>query len=275
MKPDKSSTRYLLLFCLAKAVISVLAPGSSVASAQTSPMELPAFTIPAVASIRGQQNSEWRSELVIYNRAERVAELKLVFRTSAPVGSERGTTIQVLPGVSTYSNVLVDLGFVSTSEFAGGIGSLLVYTNEPNIYVTSRTYNVTAGLSAAEEIPGYSPDQLIRAGEKAVVIAPSDPTTYRFNYGIAVSSLTRAAATIRRFSRSGVLVSQESFVLAPPPTEFLYGYNPIFHRQWALRDGTGSEIIEVVVTEGAIVLYGSAVSQTTGHPLYTPPIRVK
>lgn len=252
------------------AILAFILVGHLPASAQTSPRALPTFTVPSVALIRGQNGSVWRTQLVIYNRGSAPADVTLEYRTGMAVPSQHSKALTVAPGISTFDNVLFDVFRLSE-----GIGAILVYADGHEIYVTSRTSNIAAGLTAAEEIPGYSPSELIHAGQKAFVLAPSDPTAYRFNYGVAIASTDRAAMNIRILDQNGRLRREQTYIVAPPPPEFSFRYHPYYHRQWGLADASASDIIEVSVSEGAVVFYGSAVSQTTGHPLYSPAIRIK
>lgn len=251
-------------------LVFAISTGQMFAQVTPFPTEEPTFTIPAVAVIGGQDGSAWKTELLLVNRGTGAAEVTLLFRTALPIGQQFAESIDVEPGLTVYQNVLPDV-----FGFEVGLGSLLVYTESEDVYVTSRTFNTATGLSAAEEIPGYSAADLIRTGEKAIVFAPSDPAAYRFNYGIAIASATRASVDIRILDRTGAVRRSFTLSVAPPPPEYTFHYYPVFHRQWALFDAAGGDMVEITVTEGAAVLYGSAVSRSTGHPLYAPQIRVK
>jgi hypothetical protein len=142
-----------------------------------------------------------------------------------------------------------------------GLGTLdVVPTSGPAPVVNARIYNDggaagTVGFSEA----ALRPQDALQTGETGILIAPSDLTRFRFNLGVRTLS-SGVTATIEVWDAAGALV-----------TTVQKQYPKTFFLQAKASDFLGVDVpadasVEITVTAGSAVFYGSVVDNVTQDP---------
>lgn len=213
--------------------------------------------IPVIASTPGLFGSRFKTAVQIHNATDTPVTGKLVFHpqgTPASAGDPalayslgRGQTIW-------YDDLLPAMG-------AGGIGTLdiLPENGQPPVSVV-RVFNDagakgTTGMTEEQ----VAPDQELKKGQRGVLIAPLDPSRFRYNIGVR-SGTDGADMTVTIRSRAGAVI--KSFPLSYPPNTFM---------QNASQDLLGmslgpSDSISFHIDNGSAIVYGATTDNTTQDP---------
>jgi hypothetical protein len=199
----------------------------------------------------GDGGAFFRTQLQLHNPGEQPIAGNLVFRPmdgSAP----RTFGYALAPHETTEVGHLVE-GFVSID---------VVPLTGPLPVGTMRVYN-DGGDNGAPGLlaPLVDVADALRAGDHALLIAPADAAALRYNIGIrsldAGASLT---LTLRR--TNGTIAATANRTLAP---------NTLIHQTATSLLGVAIEdddAIEIHVTAGSAIVYGSAVENTSQDPSF-------
>lgn len=222
--------------------------------------------IPVVGSLTGGFGSQFRTEMQFFNpQTSGSMACKLVFHPAGTAGSAADTTRLVIlnPGeVFSTADVVVAMGQT-------GIGSLDISVpagqNVP--IILTRVYNDagaegTSGLT--EEPIVVSQDiaistKLLARGVTGFLVAPRDPVRTRFNIGVRT---LYSGATIH------VTVRNPDGVVLRTATR-TYTANYFVQTDVASFTGgpiTGDESIQITVSSGSAIVYGSTTDNTTNDP---------
>lgn len=239
--------------------------------------------IPAVAHAPGA-NSQWRSDVRMFNSLSSVMSYQLTFTPTATNGTVIGkrTIFQVKPNATIALDDLVKqwFGIGSLGESGGGvleIRPLSATGNTLNLstIVSSRTYNVTATGTFGQFIPAIPFAEFI--GKADATIAPvislqqvSQNGRYRTNLGLVEGSGQPATVSISVFSSTGTKLGTYEVALQPAEHRQLDAF--LADKGIELSDGR----IEIAVTAGTgkVTAYASVVDQTTNDALLVSPVEV-
>lgn len=225
-----------------------------------------ARVIPVVGSLTGGFGSQFRTEMQFFNpQTSGSMVCKVVFHPAGTAGSTSDTTrlVTLDPGeVFSTPDVVVAMGQT-------GIGSLDISVpagqNVP--IILTRVYNDAGadGTSSLTEEPiVVSQDieiytKLLARGVTGFLVAPRDPARTRFNIGVrTLYSGATIHVTVR--NRDGVVLRTATRT---------YTANYFVQTDVASFTGgpiTGDESIQISISSGSAIVYGSTTDNTTNDP---------
>ncbi|HEX6086942.1 MAG TPA: hypothetical protein VF266_20600 [Thermoanaerobaculia bacterium] len=235
-------------------------------SASGTATEWMARVIPVVGSVPGAFGARFKTEMQFFNpQTSGSMTAKLVFHPAGAAGSSSDTTRLVMldPGeVFSTADVVAAMG-------QSGIGSLDISVpagqNVP--VILTRVYNDAgaAGTSSLTEEPievstGVAiRTNLLARGVTGFLVTPRDPERTRFNIGVrTLYSGATIQVTLR--NSAGVVVRSvtrtytANYFIQTDAASFVGG--PI----------AGDETIQISISSGSAIVYGSTTDNTTNDP---------
>lgn len=226
-----------------------------------------ARVIPVVGSTAGGFGSHFKTEMQFFNPSTASGNIvcKVVFHPADVAGSSTDTTrlVTLAPGeVFSTADVVAAMGQT-------GVGSLDIWTpaGQSTPIIITRVYDDqgvdgTAGLME-EAIPVSDAiaigTNVLARGVTGFLVAPRDPARTRFNIGVrTLHSGATIHVTVR--DRNGVVVRNvtrtytANYFIQTDAATFLGG--PI----------AGDESIQISVSSGSAIVYGSTTDNTTNDP---------
>lgn len=237
-----------------KNVVAVLA----IVIATSSFAETLRGVVPVVGSTAGAFGSNFRTELQLHNRSSIAMKGRLVFHPQGRSAADGDASIPfVLEPRQTihYGDVVASLG-------QSGLGSLdlmLESGGVPSVVARAFDDKGEAGTSGAT-VAVVEPSSALRSGDSAVLLTPSDRTSYRFNVGIRTLAAP-ARIRVSIYGSNGIL-RKAAFERAYAPSWFEQRSGDSFANEVLLAD----EAIVVEVLEGELVLYGTTTDNKTNDP---------
>ena len=242
-------------------------PGGVLAlAASGTATEWMARVIPVVGSLAGNFGSQFKTEMQFFNpQTTGSMTCKLVFHPAGVAGSSNDTTRLVVldPGeVFSTADVVAAMGQT-------GIGSLdvSVPANQAVPMLMTRVYNDAgaAGTSSlTEEAVPYTTSvdvdmNVLARGVTAYLVTPRDPNRTRFNIGVRTLYLG-ASVSITVRNSDGTVVRTVSRT---------YTANYFVQTDAATFAGgpiSGDQTIQISVSSGSAIIYGSTTDNTTNDP---------
>lgn len=232
------------------------------------PYENATMIFPVVAHNKGALNTDWRSDVRIFNAAEsQEAEIRLLLIPAADMSSvePRQTDVVVPHGSVVALDDVVQVRF----GVDAGKGSLLVLDSTGTVtYGTSRTFTEsdsgTYGQFIAPEVDGGSSTG---AGDPAVIVLPTAGADQRVNIGITelTGQSTNVAVTLIDSNNGGALGASTFHTIRGFTNLQLNGLLPDIERA-----GTNDPYVAVTVVQGTgrVTAYGSVIDNRTGDAVF-------
>ncbi|HUO84000.1 MAG TPA: M36 family metallopeptidase [Thermoanaerobaculia bacterium] len=226
-----------------------------------------AVMIPAVAHVRGAEQTEFVSDVRLLNRSSLPLETMAILTPSGTDGRDQFRAIRLRleagQSLELADTVLRDflLEGVGNLEFRGDLEDLLI---------TSRNYNNAPGATYGQHIPPALPGQSAAAGD-GILLIPQIRNTNHFRSNIGFAEIAGGSGTIRFAIHDpyGNLIDTSTIPVLP-----------FSHLQIPVLGGIGGRqaaaaSVRVTVSEGdaRIVAYGSTVDNGSGDPVFIPARR--
>lgn len=232
------------------------------------PYENTTMIFPVVAHTEGALDTEWRSDVRIFNAAGwQEAKIRLLLIPPSGEGSigPRQTDVIVPHG----SVVALDDLVLKRFALEAAQGTLLV--QDPSgtvVHGTSRTYTTsdsgTYGQFVAPEVEGAHSTGV---GEPAVIVLPTAGADHRVNIGITevTGQPTSVAVTLIDSTSGGALGASTFHLVEGFANVQLNGILPDHE-----RTGDADPYIAVTVVQGAgrVTAYGSVIDNRTGDAVF-------
>ena len=214
--------------------------------------------IPVVAKAAGAQNSQWLSELTLFNAGKKAVDVTLEYLPLGIMGQTPVRTVTLQPGA------LFDQADILGWFNVQGTGSLTVRCADEartSLGVQSRTYAVTEAGTFGQAVPAI-PVSLIPSGKAELfLILPPDPVKERFNFGIRTLGAT--SVTWQYLAADGTLLGQVDKAYAGEVIEqYNAGAGAFF--------GTNQQgrLVKGVLNSGQAILYASRVDNGTNDGVF-------
>ncbi len=219
--------------------------------------------IAASAHAAGVSDSQWRTDVSVFNPTEATAEISLSFLPSDQDGRDAAcVSVGTAGGMSQF--FFEDV--IASALDSSGTGGLVLYSNASDLQVTSRTYAQTANGTFGQTIPGRRVGEAVADGETGVLLQLHQNDNYRTNIGFLNTAKTASAVEVVLYDGNGASVGSRSFGLKP------YGH---LQKGQIYRLVSESNITngraEVTVSGGPVLVYGSVVDAATSDPSYVEP----
>jgi len=219
--------------------------------------------VPVVGSVTGGFGSQFKTDVQLLNPGGTTLTGTMIFHPSGTSGqqSDPNITYSIPAGhVVTYPDLVGSLGRT-------GIGSLdfLIASGQSAPVTITRVYNDggtngTSGFTEELVATAASDAHIMFQGATGYMIAPPDPAKARFNIGIRTLS-QGATLTARLKDQNGTTL-----------VTVTKSYQPNWFEQptaSALFSGAtigGNYIVEISVSSGSAIIYGSTTDNTTNDP---------
>lgn len=222
--------------------------------------------VPVSAQTPGAGDTNWRTELTLFNASEFSVDVRLDYLPDA--GSRGSRQLNLRAGESvTFASVLFDL-----FGLASGAGAIFVEATNPlatpSLKIASRTFTTSPAGTYGLFVPG----EISPSGEPYLYVTGlAANTSFRTNIGLVNNSDQTIGISITSFDESGAPLGQSSTSLEPrrfrqtalttlfPSTEF--------------PDGPISLRITASVPS-ALTAYASCVDNLSHDPTYMPAVPV-
>lgn len=224
--------------------------------------------IPVVGSVKGNQGSDFKTELQIFNPSDETVQYRLVFRRAGVAGSATDTFKDVPVGPKYTERFADIIGAMNQT----GLGSVdvIVPAEKAIPVIATRIYNDAGAAGASglneEGIPIPLPDDsltgtnVLRRGVTGYLIMPLNQGSTRFNVGVRT---LHAGATILVKTRNMFGVEIGSRSVSYPPHYFIQMDAVTFTNTTSF---SGSDSIEITVIYGSAIVYGASTDNKTNDP---------
>ncbi len=221
------------------------------------PVDVLAAVFAVAGSTAGSFGSYFRTSLQLHNPGTTTMTGKLVYHPANSAGSGSDPSLSYSLGpyqTVSYNDVIAEMG-------RGGTGSLDLLTTTGSAPLTAlRIYNDAGekGTSGMGLDP-LAPLDALQSGQTAVLIAPADPSKFRFNIGVrTLSSAVSMQIAVR--DKDGVLRNSTT-----------QSWGPTFFTQLSASAIAGidlrpSDSIAFTINSGSAIVYGAMTDNTTQDP---------
>jgi hypothetical protein len=224
-----------------------------------------AIYLPGVASISGENGSQWQSDVTIFHTGRGAATITMTYVAEDGEEPFPWLTFDLDPGGARVFNDVLD--FFPGSD--GSKGYLIISSSYNVPIVTATTYNVAAEGTYGQSLAPFTSEQCIAAGDRAFLIglrSSGDLSSgYRSNVGLLNTSQT-SEAEVWIFKdippdKNG-LYSAKAYTLAPGQFIQRNIYNDLGYEGEAISSPLRIE----VGSGGPVAVYGSVIDNVTQDP---------
>ncbi len=239
-------------------------PPSPSATAEGGPLY-----IPAAAHVSGAAETDWRTDLEIYNPGSQQAgfEISLLEKNqSNPAPATVGFSL--VSGMAVrYDDVLN-----SVFDFTGSAG-LRITATSGEVVAVSRTYNQTSVGTYGQFIGSDVEANAIEAGQEGRIIQLthnlSNNTGYRTNVGFLNCTTETIAVRAELYTSDGDRLGTRSYDLEP----LMFSQKDRIFEQVTDEDVADGYVVVTTATPGGrFFAYASVVDNRTGDPVYIPAV---
>jgi len=220
--------------------------------------------VPVSAATPGAGDTNWRTELTLYNASEFSVDVRLQYLPDA--GPQSSRQIDLRAGESaTYANALLELFGLSS-----GAGAIFVEATNPlatpSLKVASRTFTTSRSGTYGLFVPG----EISPSGEPYLYLtglaANSD---FRTNIGLVNNSDQSIGVSMTTFDTSGSPLGQSSTFLEPRT----FRQTPLTTLFPSTIFPAGTISLRITAsTPSALTAYASVVDNRTQDPTYMPAV---
>ena len=231
--------------------------------------------IPGVAHAQGASNTNWKTDLNIYNPASGDVIVNLTYYRYGFDGFHIGTRLDAIP--SKGSRILKDVLSIFpglTSNEAGFIEASVDNGVSPQPLLSARTYN---DLGAAGTFGQFIPSFDCEAGgalngQHMYFTGLSSNTSFRLNLGIINGSQTGdAQVAVQLYSSYGLVLGQHTYYLQFHPMGFQVS-NDTLMTDLGVTAPFDNATLSFTVNGEDVFGYTSSVDNMTTDPIFITPI---
>jgi hypothetical protein len=218
------------------------------------------YLVGGMAHAEGENDSQWRSKLVLLNssESEAVAALEYVSSTeSTPVD------VTLLPGeMAAWDDVTVDLFDAEDSSGAIRVDA------DGTMAVTARTYNLSDDGTFGQFLPGVAESQTLVSGQTGLLSQLANNDQFRTNIGFVNLSDHACHVRITLHDAAG---NQVGDVRSPRiPASGWNQDNDIFNKAGAGEHDNAWARVELVTEECSVWGYASVIDRRSNDPTTVP-----
>jgi hypothetical protein len=225
--------------------------------------------LPAAAHVGGAANTDWRTDLEVYNSGTTPAQFEVaLLPRDGNNSSPAAVPFSLLSGRSIrYNDILFSVfGFT-------GSAALRIEASAGEVTVTSRTFNQTDAGTYGQFIGGTPLSRAISYGQEGRIIqlsqSQSNDTGYRANVGFLNCTSETIYVQADMYLWDGVFLGTRNFELGP------YSFiqrERIFRAVTQNEVSDGYVVVRTLTPTGKFFAYASVVDNRTGDPIYIPAI---
>ncbi|RLE18021.1 MAG: hypothetical protein DRJ65_21970 [Acidobacteria bacterium] len=218
------------------------------------------YIVPAAAHAAGQNNTNWLTDLDLYNPGNTDLDTEISF---LPSGADN-SSVEIHEVTINEGSAQSFPDVVATLLDASGSGAIAI-TTRGELLIASRTYNNAAEGTFGQFIPGASADNAVGAGQSVRLIGLAGNASFRTNIGIANASAKAATVVIDLLDGFGEIMATRDESLEA------FGWlqiNEIFVKENIDDVEAATALVRNTSSEAAIMAYASIVDEITGDPTY-------
>ncbi|MEN8163099.1 MAG: PKD domain-containing protein [Acidobacteriota bacterium] len=225
------------------------------------------FLVAAAAHVGGLEDTDWRTDLEIYNLNPTPANMQLkLLKSGEDNSSPPSVPMTLKPGACV--RMADALNKVFSHE---GTAALEVDSLSGNIVVSSRTFNTTDAGTFGQFLPGVGPGGSVTFGQEARIIQltqdTSDDTGFRTNIGFVNRAPNTTRVETDLYTSDGVHLGTVTTRLDPFEHRQI---NRIFRQSTSAPVANGYAIVTTSSADGSFVAYASVVDNASGDPIFIP-----
>jgi hypothetical protein len=225
--------------------------------------------IPAAAHVSGAADTDWRTDLEIFNPGAGMAsyEISLLEKNQA-------NPSPVTAGFSLVAGMAVRYDDILESVFGfTGSAGLKIEATTGEILAVSRTYNRTDEGTYGQFIGAALEGEAIGDGQEGRIIQlshnRSGDSGFRTNVGFLNCTGSTAAVQVELRTSEGELLGSRSYSLGP----FMFTQKDRIFEEVTTSDvADGYVVTRTTTTGGRFFAYASVVDNRTGDPIYIPAV---
>ena len=223
------------------------------------------YVLPAAAKAQGANNTNWLSDVVIYNPAGAEASVYCYFLRSGQPNTEAPGSEIILPAFR-----FVRVGDIVGSMFRQNnlAGALVMASSQP-LVITSRTYNDPPEKEGTygQFIPATLSSKLLKNGEEGILLHLAKNAGFRTNVGAANAGAGSIDVNFAFYRPDKSLIGNWPYTLRP------YEH---YQKNFVLDDLTSTNVDDAYAvvtcsTPGALyTAYASVADNISSDPIFIP-----
>jgi len=223
--------------------------------------------VAAAAHVGGLEDTDWRTDLEIYNPQTVPVGFQVNLLVSGEDNSSPPSVTMTLKQSSTQR-----LSDVLDTVFSHeGTGAIEVHSLSGDLIVASRTFNTTDAGTFGQFLPGVGPAATITSGQEARIVQlaqdTTDDTGFRTNIGFVNRAPTTTNVKTDLYTSDGVHLGTVTTRLDPFEHRQI---NRIFRQVTSVPVTNGYAVITTSSAGGSFVAYASVVDNASGDPIFIP-----
>lgn len=216
------------------------------------------WIVPAAAHAPGAAGTVWRTDLRIVNPSEAAAEATVILLVSGADNTalDRRASVSIPPGGQIAIGDVLDELFDET-----GTAGLLVESENPDLLVTSRTFNLAPDGTYGQFIPGIRAGDAVPVGQPGHLVFLTADSDFRTNLGFAAAGPQAGSVEVTLVAPGGAVLGSASFGVEA------WGQRQVNDLFGALGAPGAGAARAVVRATAPVVVYASMVDNRTGDPI--------
>jgi len=220
--------------------------------------------IAVVGRTSGQQNTDWRSNVHLYNPTGATQTVTMQFFSQGPLVTN---SVEVLPGRTVKVKDVVSELFGSLT---GDVAGSLHLTAERGLLAISNSFNETEKGTYGQFIPARAIADLLVVNDFGHILQLARNASYRSNIGFSEYSGVATEVELIIFGVDGKQLGKANFRI--PPFSNLQ-VNDVFRNLNIQGDVSAAQARVRVLSGGAIYAYASVVDNRTGDATFVPALK--
>jgi len=224
--------------------------------------------IPASAHVSGALDTNWRTDLEIYNPGQSQASVTVALLKAGTSNQNPQTRTYTLdPGESRrFADALM-----SMFGYDGG-AAIRVVNNTGMAALTSRTYNLTDDGTYGQFVGGVISQNAIQPGQEGRIVQlthnRSTTSGFRTNIGFVNATASQITVDVDMYRANGSFLGTKSWAL--DPYEFRQ-IDKIFQKVVSGDVDDGYAVLSSPTPGGAFFAYGVVIDNVSSDPIYITP----
>ena len=221
--------------------------------------------LPASSRAAGINNTQWTTDLTLFNRSSTTAHALLSFLTNDR--DNRANDPMSLVTLGPLATVTIKNVVESNFALTNSSGGIQIAADVSNLLATSRTFNSGGGTGTyGQGIPGVVSGEGLAPGKVVYLIGLTENADFRTNIGFlnGTGNATTVSVTLR--DSEGAVLATHAYTLEP------LAYKQVSKIFVALGAGEQTNArAEISLTQGSggpVFVYSSIVDNKSGDPVY-------
>ena len=227
------------------------------------------YIVPASAKAIGQNQTNWLTDLSIYNpNSENIYVYAYFLKSGEDNSNAEGIEILINSLKMHKIKDLLSNLFAENNTFGA-----LYFTSEKNIFISSRTYN-DLGLTGTygQFVPSINLNNLLESNEDGYILNLIQNENFRTNVGFVNFSSTQSNFIIDFYKEGGILIGTIPVTLKP--YSHLQLLSPI-SQLTSEQIESSYAIVSQISPSAKIVGYASIVDNFSSDPIFVPLKKIK